>query len=145
MVDSIAYTSDGKSYPVSSSVMDQKARGILISNFKREGLTDVQIQKRLSLIEKLVMDSSVAENHPDSHIKNVAGRLDLSPEDKEIIYRMTQGISDSFGDVNLLHRGVSFGVVGLADYGMHVITSEELRNLVQGNSHYHAPIKRASA
>lgn len=90
-MDSVAYDSKEVPYIVSNDVMDSEGVNIIVSNLKKERLTDPQIRKRLSEIEAIVMDNLIALNHPRPEIRAIAQNQMLSKEDKQTIYEMTQG------------------------------------------------------
>jgi len=94
-MEEIAYSNEGETYIVDVSpteTLDVETRKILVQQFKTKGLTDPQISKRLEDIAVMVMDAEIAQGHPDSYIRQIAKNSDLTPEDKEEIYNMTQQV-----------------------------------------------------
>ena len=122
----IAYDSMGRPYIVSDSVSDSESLGVLVTGFKKRGLTDWQIQEKLGVIEYMAMDMMIAGGHPNPLVCEIAARPDLSLDDKDEIYEMTQGIPDSFGDCHGLCRGSYSGVVSGDCHGLRVISRKSM-------------------
>jgi|TARA_B100001971_G_C17952281_1_gene413169 hypothetical protein len=66
----------------------------MVQKLKKQGILDPEISKRMQKIKGHTIDSQIASGHPDPYIREIAGDPDLTLEEKERIYGLTQEVQN---------------------------------------------------
>jgi hypothetical protein len=111
MGDYVAYDGRGKAYLVNNNIIDSDSMNVLVSNLKKENLTDAQIRERISDIELIMMDIQISARHPETYARKAAeARLgELSEEDREEVLAMTD-------PYQITRAGSSFAICNSRDH-----------------------------